>query len=553
MKLRRVDSIAHPMTAKVIVCIAIALAAVSAFGEGPVLAHAGLESSTPAASSVLEESPPVISLNFDEDIDVPLTSIELFDSNGTSIPLGTPAQGADASIVESSVPELADGTYAVVWRVNSADGHVVTGAFSFQIGTEGGVDAGDLLDSVLNGARADPVVGRGLGVARFTSFLGASLLLGGLFMVLILGPDVDTRWPTRRLLWIGWALVVLGSLANFGLLGANAKAGSLADVTDTSLWRDIADTRTGGLLLVRVGMMIAMIAVLVMIDRRATTGWRTLMPLLAVLTVFTFSGAGHPSVEANAAIWIGLDALHFGFVALWMGALAMLVLGGRAWLRDERYESAVRTFSRVVTVGVLIVVVTGVVQAWKIGGGLDNLTETTWGRILLAKGAIAVLIVTIGGASRWLLQHDGPRHLGRTVATETLMGVVVLGLAAALVGVAPTNGPQSQLYSASLTEAGVIVDVSITPGAVGSNEVHVIVTPPGGNLQPVTSVTARMSLPSRDIPETPVNLVAESPNHYTGNITLAFSGDWTLDIVVSPEPNQTVLLTDTVPIPDRNG
>jgi copper transport protein len=525
-------------------------AGIALIGPMRVLAHAGLESSTPAASSVLESSPPVISLDFDENIDIPLTSIELFDAAQTPIALGEPTQGADGSIVEASVPELQDGTYAVVWRVSSADGHVVAGAFSFQIGTEGsGVDPDELIDDVLHGARAEPAVGRGLGIARFTSFLGASLLLGGLFMVFIVEAD-SIGWAARRLLWIGWSLLVLGSLANFGLLGANAKAGSVGDITDTSVWGDIADTRTGSLLLVRMVLLVLFVPVLVTIGKRRTTAWQLVVPLLAVFTVFTFSGAGHPSVESNARIWIGVDAIHFALVALWMGSLAMMVLGGRPWLRDPSYEASVRSFSNVVTVAVPVIVATGVLQTWKVGGGWHTLTDTTWGRVLLAKGALAALIVTIGGASRWLLRNEGPRGLGRTVATETAMGVVVLALAAALVGVPPTPGPQSQLYAKSLTEAGVIVDVSITPGQVGANQVHVIVTPPGGNLSPVTSVTARMSLPARDIPNTPVSLVAESPNHYSGNITLPFSGDWTLEIIVAPTPDQTVLLSDTVPIPN---
>ena len=149
----------------------------------PASAHAGLVASTPAASSVLDTSPPLIALDFDENIDVPLTSIQLFDQDGTTIDLGGPTEGADQSIVEATVPTIGEGTYAVVWRVSSADGHIVTGAFSFQIGTTSDVDADTLLDTVLNGARADPSVGRGLGVARFAAFFGAALLLGGLFMV----------------------------------------------------------------------------------------------------------------------------------------------------------------------------------------------------------------------------------------------------------------------------------------------------------------------------------------------------------------------------------
>ena len=533
----------------IVVALVTMIVLLAGSGATPAFAHAGLEGSTPAASSVLETSPPLISLDFDEDIDVPLTSIELFDAASTPIALGAPTQGADGSIVQASVPALGDGTYAVVWRVTSADGHVVTGAFSFQIGTGAGVDSAKLIDTVLNGARAEPSVGRALGVARFTSFLGVSLLLGGLFMILIVeSPAIG--WAARRLLWIGWALAVVASLANFGLLGANAEAGSLRDIADTSMWRDIANTRTGGLLLARVILLYLFVGVLATISKRRTRAWRIAAPVLAVLVVLTFSGAGHPSVEANAGLWSTVDALHLGLVALWMGGLAMMVLGGRAWLRDAGHESAVRTFSKVVTVAVPIIVATGVVQAWRIGGGFDTLTDTTWGRILLAKGALAVLVVTIGGASRWLLLNDGPKHLGRTVATETAMGVVVLALAAALVGVPPTNGPQTELYTKSLTEAGVVADVSITPGQVGANEVHIVVTPPGGNLQPVSSVTARMSLPARNIPNVPVTLVAESANHYTGNITLPFSGDWTLEIVVSTTPTDTVLLTDTVPIPN---
>ena len=523
-------------------------------GALPAEAHAGLVASTPAASSVLDTSPPAIALDFDENIDVPLTSIQLFDQDGKAIELGPPTEGSDQSIVEATVPTIGQGTYAVVWRVSSADGHIVDGAFSFQIGTASDVDADTLLDTVLHGARADPAVGRGLGVARFAAFLGAALLLGGLFMVYMIDPgDTVIGWAARRLLWIGWLVLLIGSAANFGLLGANALAGSVGDALDTSVWGRIADTRTGGLLVARLVIVVALLLpTLLTVSKRNASWWRSTLPGLAILTVFTFSGAGHPSVEKYPLIWIGLDALHLAFVVVWMGSLVMMAVGGREWLRDDDHAVAVRRFSRMATIGIPVIVVTGVIQAWKIGGGLSTLTETSWGRLLLAKGAVAVLLVTIGGASRWLLQNDGPSALRRTVATEALLGIVVLGLAAGLVGSAPRVGEQSRIYSESLTEAGVIVDVTITPGQVGGNEVHMVVTPAGGNLTTTSSLTARMTLPSRDIPFVPVNIVAESPNHFTGNVTLPFAGAWTLEIVVSPQPSQSILLSSTVKIPERN-
>jgi copper transport protein len=203
----------------------------------------------------------------------------------------------------------------------------------------------------------------------------------------------------------------------------------------------------------------------------------------------------------------------------------------------------------VATIGIPIIIVTGFLQTWRLGGSLANLTDTTWGRILLAKVAIAALMVTIGGVSRWLLAHEGPSSLRRLVFTEAVCGMAVLGLAAGLVAQPPTVGPKSKVFAASLTEGGLIVDASITPGRVGSNEVHLVITPAGGSIAPVVSATARMSLPSKNLPNSPVTLTSTGPNHYTGTITLPFSGDWTLEITVEPKAGQSVLLRSAVPIP----
>jgi len=544
-----------PRRAASAVLALLAVIGVLAFtGSTAAFAHAVLLDSTPSASSVLETSPPLIALHFDENIDTPLTSIQLFDQDSKPITIGQPQRGVDGSYVQSTVPNLADGTFAVVWRVSSADGHVVSGAFSFQVGTKAaGVDAGKLIDTVLNGARAEPAVGRALGLARFTSFLGIALLLGGFVMVMMVAADAEIGWAAQRLLWIGWLLAIVGAAANFGLLGANAAAGSLSDAFKTSLWHNIGNTRTGELLLARLLLLALVLPLIGMIRKRETTWWRIAMPLVTLLMVFTFSASGHPSVEQHPALWIGVDALHLGLIFLWLGGLAMMAVGGRDWLRETGHERAVRGFSKIATVGVPLIVVTGVVQAWKIGGGFSTLTNTSWGRILLAKGAAVVLLVTIGGASRWLLRHDGAASIRRTVTTETLVGVAVLGLAAGLVGVPPKLAVQSRIYSASLTEAGIIVETSISPGQVGGNEVHMIVTPPGGGIAPVTSLTARVTLPSKKIPAIPVTLVAEAPNHYSGNITLPYPGDWTLEIIVEPSPGSTVLMSGTVSIPNPRG
>ena len=418
---------------------ALACGAMAAASSDVALAHAELIATTPAASSVLTEAPPLIVLEFDEELDVPLSSIQLFDQKARPVVVGKTVQAVEPTSVQASVPPLDDGIYAVAWSVWSADGHAENGTFTFQIGNGAVVDTAKLIDTVLHGARPEPVVGHALSVARFAAFAGLVLLLGGLFMVAMrAAPEAGPLdWAARRLLWIGWLLLVVGSAANFGLLGARAVAGGLRDTFDTTVWSKIADTRTGGLLVARLGFVIAFVALLANLGARKRMWWRIVAVLLGLLTIFTFSGAGHPSVERHAALWIGNDAVHLACVALWLGSLVMLAVGGRAWLADERNASAVVRFSRMATVAVPLIVATGVLQAWRIGGGLSTLTDTTWGRLLLAKGAVVVLLITIGGASRWLLQNSGPRSLRRTVVAEALLGVVVLALAAGLVGSAP--------------------------------------------------------------------------------------------------------------------
>lgn len=394
-----------------------------------------------------------------------------------------------------------------------------------------------------------PAVGQALGIARFGSYAGAALVLGGLFLVLVSGPSAQHAWATRRVLWVGLVLLAVGAAANFALLGVRAGAGSLGDILDTSTWRDLAGMRSGKLLLARI-VLVAMFVPIVLTINRPPARWRPLgVALLATLTVFTFSGGGHPSVTSPAALWMSVDAVHVGFVALWVGGLATIAFGDRAWLRSPEQAGAVHIFSKMATIGVPLIVATGVAQTLRLSEGLATLTDTSWGRVLLAKVVVAALVVTLGGASRWLLHHEGPSGLRRTVTTEAVIAFGVFGLAASLVSLPPQLAAKSQFFSVSLSQDGTTADISMSPGAVGSNEIHIIVTPPGGNLQPIAGLTARVSSATANVSNLAVQIVAVGPNHYSGNITLPFAGQWTLDLVIATTNTETVLLNATVPIP----
>ncbi len=90
-----------------------------------------------------------------------------------------------------------------------------------------------------------------------------------------------------------------------------------------------------------------------------------------------------------------------------------------------------------------------------------------------------------------------------------------------------------------------MADLSVFPLKIGTAEVHVVLTPPGGALKPAVDVTVEMSLPSRDIPAIPVKMFELGPNHWTGVVNIPYSGEWSFKSRVKPDDNSTLLYTAT--------
>jgi copper transport protein len=234
---------------------------------------------------------------------------------------------------------------------------------------------------------------------------------------------------------------------------------------------------------------------------------------------------------------------------VWIGGLLMFAFGSSTWLTDPGAERIVRRFSLTAMVAVPVIVGTGVAQTLKLAGNLDDVTVTSWGRTLLVKVALVTVLVAIGGVSQWLLRNDGPSVLKRTVLAEALIGVAVVGLAAGLVTLAPQPVAASKVFTETLTANGVIADVTVTPGRVGPNEVHLVITPPGGSIDPVVSTTVEAELQLAGTGLVPAILEVIGPNHYTGTIVLSNAGVWSLQITVEPTAGQPVVLRSVMSIP----
>ena len=102
----------------------------------PAAAHDALIDSSPAADSTVDTLPGELALTFS----APLiggegsTEIVVTDAAGESVTDG-PAELDGAMVVQPLVPKAEAGTYHVLWKVVSSDGHPTSGEFGFTVTT----------------------------------------------------------------------------------------------------------------------------------------------------------------------------------------------------------------------------------------------------------------------------------------------------------------------------------------------------------------------------------------------------------------------------------
>jgi copper resistance protein C len=101
----------------------------------PALAHAHLNAESPPADGVLAASPPTLSLNFSEGLEIGLSGAILKGQDGRVIPTGAAVltPNDDKKITLPLKWALSAGKYTVEWHALSRDGHVTHGSYEFTV------------------------------------------------------------------------------------------------------------------------------------------------------------------------------------------------------------------------------------------------------------------------------------------------------------------------------------------------------------------------------------------------------------------------------------
>ncbi|MFE0473445.1 copper resistance protein CopC [Streptomyces sp. NPDC058947] len=375
-------------------------------GAAPAPAHSALRGTDPEDGSVVPRAPRHLTLTFTESVGLLDDSFRVFGPDQRRVRTGEPthADGRSDTARIRLTGKLAQGTYAVAWRVVSADSHPVSGAFTFSVGKRSATTV-----QVDTGPEEDPLTDGLYDLARYLAYLAAALLVGTAAFVSLCRPDGTA--PLRRPLVVAW-WTLLGATAVLLLLRApyESGAGPLAAFDTAALDRTLS-SRPGRALLARLVILLLIAAFLVRLSRgrdHHRPAVRASGTALAVALALTWAVAEHASAGIQVPLAMASSVLHLLATGVWLGGLVALLLTLRRASVDGLSEVVPR-FSRVAFTSVAVLAVTGLYQSWRGLGSLSALTGTSYGRLLLAKlAAVSLLLLAAGHARRWTARIAAP-------------------------------------------------------------------------------------------------------------------------------------------------
>jgi copper transport protein len=401
-------------------------------------AHATLERETPGFQQELQVSPREVTLHFDQFTKFPV--IQVYNTAGRSFAGAATAHGLEVS---APVRRLPKGDYTVRWHVLSADGHVVSGVWTF------GVRVRALPPTQAFGASGPTRLEH---VVRWLYFLSFALLIGSLGFRLICLRGLELPPRLERRLYLLAAVGVIGSI-NVGILAFCLRCEDVLQLPFVKyFYGDLTPIAQGtrfGIAFIWMTLGFAFVSALVylawLLEQTAL-----LVPAFA-LSLGLLSGlsvSGHDGVDPGSSWTTELaDWVHITAASLWIGGLCALAIALWPTAPNLRREVFVR-FSRLATVLVALVLAAGTYLALVRVPHLHDLWTTGYGEVLLVKISLVATALAWGGAHHFLvrprLAEAGEGFLGRlgaSIAGESLVGIAVLLVAAVLVDSNPPPRP----------------------------------------------------------------------------------------------------------------
>jgi copper transport protein len=538
-------------------------------------AHAALLRTVPEASRTINAAPPEVRLTYSEPIEPRFAIVSVTDAAGRRVTKGEPttAPGSPQTLV-MPLERVPEGWYLVFWRVISADGHPVRGAFTFAVGPNPGPPPQFRVPSLSETATTTRLL-----VSRWIVFLSVLAALGLFVLRTLVARPVArvVRATSLRALNVGLAIAlavalvaipvyVLLATAQFTLRSVWNLGAIVPVARDSGFGRDFLDLE-----LVLVLFAVAAGAALVL--DRPEREHRSVVELLAlpaalaagVAALLLPALAGHAGQKSPRGLSLPLDVAHLGAVAVWLGGLIGLVV---LWLSVGRASRSavlayvVPRFSAVAFCAVLLLIGTGIGQSLLELPTLSSLWQTSYGQALLWKiGLLAAALVLAGvnlARTKPRLQAgdaSAPLLLRRLVQGEIVFVAAALFAAAVLSSLPPPSSALSKVQdvaarvgpgpvATTVSNSPYKVRVQVTPNRAAVPNAFSLTLTRDGKPVPGAEVITKFDMLDMEMGEQSYRLREQRPGVFTKSApALVMVGHWGLQFEVTPSGGKPFVVT----------
>lgn len=471
--------------------------------------HARLIRSEPAANAKLKQAPKLVELWFSEDLEPTMSTVTVTDQSGQRVDKNNATVAEGNKKLQIDLEDLGSGTYTVDWKALSTDQHTMKGKVTFSVEVAEKASNASTPTQITNQATTQPAQTPlaspqaaesteesgstwAMSLVRWLQYLAMMSLVGGFALrLLVLGPALGSDDGSvsvtgksdalavgqRRILFLSWASIVLLLISTFIALVQQASAvfdKTIGESLSPSVLGEVlTKTGYGGAWFLQVGTAFALMIILLPLSlglkrspaKERTALWWTAL-LVGVVLLVAPSWTGHAAAALkDFRLAVVTDWLHLVAAAFWVGGLFHLalitpsiLLGLDRTKRARVLHRIVRLFTRVAIPTVVVLVLAGLYNTWVHVDSFGALWSTDYGRTVLLKLLLVVLMLILGGVNNFHfgkkaarlsgleeVQEPGQEHsklevgFSRSVMLEAALGVAVLLVTAILVFETPAR------------------------------------------------------------------------------------------------------------------
>ena len=468
--------------------IAFSAGAAQAAGENTII------SSSPTAGEVVTLAPTQLQLKFT----LPVGGAEAVAQMGLSLAceskltnLGPPQLSTDGVTVSAALTQVPqNGSCVVNWSL--PDGSV--GSFNFTAQTQvtttvpatvPGAPATTIPGAVDAAETTEPRLGGPIGLMRLIVFFTVSALFGGLMFIKIVWPEGVEYGITEKYFRQVSIIATLSIVVLIILMTAQESGGGIGSSISPTAWGPLFSTNEGRAVLLRLVAVVGL-GFYAWITERIFEP-TSIVPTTALLALSMLTYGWDRASGRAVALGIVIAIVHMALVAMWVGSIAIIwrvILHGPG---DVDLVDALRGWAKIATPLTVFIVLTGVIQVWRIDG--ISLINSGHGRLVLVKVLLVSAMLFVSATIRQFIVRGMQRakslnekvvyRLKRPVGIELSLSIVVLAASSWLLAMRPPyvlnrdTGPRVEyaIVQDMIAKDNFRVRLSITPGDVGANRI----------------------------------------------------------------------------------